>query len=132
MVNILKCFCGLIAIGIVGCAAPTRYVIQNVKLGMSTLQVSELVGEPTVLSDQEPYQAWRYEYQVLSKGECGDEYNVNPTPCVHVCEYKTVWFTDNVVRSMTTFRVDSPQECGLGSVPINWDYMPKYANRPND
>ena len=118
--------------GLVGCAAPTRYVIQNVNLGMTTHQVSELVGEPTILSDQEPYQAWRYEYRVLSKSECEHETGINPSPCVHVCVYQTVWFADSVVRSMTTSRVEGLQECGLGSVPIDWDQMPEYVNRPND
>ena len=122
----------LIIFGVAGCALSTRDSIKNVGLGMSTEDVQAIVGAPTAQAEQDPYQAWRYEYQVLSKGDCGDEYNVNPTPCVYGCEYKTVWFTDNVVRSMTTFRVESVKECGLGSVPINWDYMPKYANRPND
>ena len=122
----------LIVIGVAGCASTNRLAVKDVKLGMSTDEVLALVGEPVAQAEQHPYQAWRYEYRVTSSYDCltgGAESNPRG-PCRQACEHTTVWFNNNEVRSMTSVRVDSLEECGTDSTPMIWEHMPGYVKGP--
>jgi hypothetical protein len=123
----------LIVIGVAGCASTNRLAFKNVSLGMSSDEVLTLVGEPVAQAELDPYQAWRYEYRVLGPTNPCDPPDVrgnNPT-CRQVCEHTTVWFNDYEVRSMTSVRVDSLEECGIDSTPIIWEHMPDYVKGPD-
>ncbi len=119
-----------VAIAATGCASTTRSLIAEVSLGMTAEKVSELLGEPVARARQEPYQAWRYEY--IDYRLQRDDHCFSPNDdCRPVCEHTTIWLNDDVVRSMTSIRVDSLKECGSSSLPINWENMPDYARRPD-
>ena len=119
----------LIVIGVAGCASTNRLAVKDVKLGMSTDEVLALVGEPVAQAEQHPYQAWRYEYGVqICSGGSGE---LSPPTCRRQCQHTTVWFNDNEVRSMTSILVDSMEECGTDSTPINWEHMPDYVKAPD-
>ena len=113
-----------------GCASATRSLIAEVSLGMTAEKVSELLGEPVDRARQEPYQAWRYEYIDYRLGRDSDCGSPNDD-CRPVCKHTTIWLNDDVVRSMTSIRVDSLEECGSSSLPINWEHMPDYAKHPD-
>ena len=119
----------LIVVGLAGCATSTRSAIENVRPDMSTDEVLALVGEPVAQADLEPFQAWRYEYGVqICSGGSGE---LSPPTCRRQCQHTTVWFNDNEVRSMTSILVDSMEECGTDSTPINWEHMPDYVKAPD-
>ena len=52
---------GLIAIVILGCALSTRSLVLDVYTGMTIHEVADILGEPTIWSTHENYEAWRYE-----------------------------------------------------------------------
>jgi S1-C subfamily serine protease len=99
--------CGLVFFGIVGCASTTSTAIARVTPGMSTAQVSALLGSPDSRSFRDNYEAWQYA-DVVGFGQC---------------EYITIFIASGVVRSMTSRRGSSVAGCGLGSAPVDWSQM---------
>jgi hypothetical protein len=91
------------------CAHTTAHGKNELKVGMTTDQVRNLLGTPDDRSFRENNEALQY-YDVVGVGQC---------------EYLTVWFTDGVVRAVTSRRGSSVAGCGLGSQPIDWGQMPK-------
>ena len=125
---------GLIAIVILGCAPSTRSLVLDVYTGMTIHEVADILGEPTIWSTHENYEAWRYEYKQLPRTVCkssGTTRSQLPN-CAYVCEHATIWFTDEVVSAVTGAWVDNLKWCGACLMPIDWDQMPEYAKSPGD
>ena len=100
----------------VGCASTTTKARVDVVRGMSSSDVSGLLGNPDSrsfrgLSDE----AWQY-HDIVGYGQC---------------EYVTIFFRDEKVLSMTSRRGGSISGCGLGSRPVNWAEMqgPRPSNQ---
>jgi len=64
--------CGLVFFGIVGCASTTSTATARVTPGMSTAQVSALLGSPDSRSFRDNYEAWQYA-DVVGFGQCESE-----------------------------------------------------------
>lgn len=119
----------LLVIGMTACASNTRYAVNDVSLGMTPNEVLALAGDPVASERLDAFRAWRYEYRVPRSNGCivGNEFGPQAEPCGQVCEHTTVWFRNDEVRSMTSLRVDSLDDCGSGSTPIFWEHMPDYV-----
>jgi len=95
---------GFILLGLFGCGATTKLAIQDVETGMTSAQVSNMLGEPRNRSFEGEYEAWLYSDPV-SFG---------------MCAHVTIWFEDTIVLSMSSIRY----RCRSGRPPPNWDKMP--------
>ena len=101
--TVLACGC------LLGCASTTARGKEALNPGMTTAQVKELLGSPDGRSFNETNEAWQYQ-DVVGLGQC---------------EYLTAWFTNGVLKTVTTRRGGSVAGCGLGSTPVDWSQMPK-------
>jgi hypothetical protein len=94
---------------LLGCASTTARGKEALNPGMTTAQVKELLGSPDGRSFNETNEAWQYQ-DIVGLGQC---------------EYLTAWFTNGVLKTVTTRRGGSVAGCGLGSTPVDWSQMPK-------
>ncbi|GFE91325.1 hypothetical protein GCM10011488_62790 [Steroidobacter agaridevorans] len=97
LVTVLACGC------LLGCASTTARGKEALNPGMTTAQVKELLGNPDGRSFDETNEAWQYQ-DVVGFGQC---------------EYLTAWFTNGVLKAVTTRRGGSVAGCGLGSTPVD-------------
>jgi len=101
--------CAFILFLLVACTSTTSRGREQLSPGLTTAQVKKLMGKPDGRSFNESNEAWQYQ-DVVGFGQC---------------EYLTAWFTDGVLRSVTTRRGGSVAGCGLGSSPVDWNQMPR-------
>ena len=105
----------VILASVLGCASTTARGKEQLKVGMTSAEVGELLGSPDGRSFRESYEAWQY-HDIVGMGQC---------------EYLTVWFTDSVLHAITTWRGASVAGCGIGSRQIDWAQMPKPPTKVN-
>lgn len=121
---------GLIVLVVSGCTSSPRLRLLDVSEGMSSVQVSDILGEPARQSVHEPYSAWIYEYAQIDSTRCTDSTPNAIGRCEKKCTHAIVWFNQDVVKIVTGYETENVTYCGEGLVPIDWDKIPEAVRHP--
>ena len=118
--------CSICLVLVTACATPSRTTVPEVILGMSTEQVSAVLGEPSKQSTRkqstrEIHKAWRYE-DIVRAAPCTRRFS----GCGNACEHIVVWFERDVAVAVTTHYMSSLAKCGHDD-PVRWDRRPIHS-----
>jgi hypothetical protein len=119
--------CSMCLVLVAACATPSRKTVNEVILGMSTDQVSAVLGDPSKQSTRkqstrEIHAAWRYE-DIVRVEPCSRRFS----GCRNACEHILIWFERDVVVAVTAHYVSSLAKCGDDDDPVRWDRRPNHS-----
>jgi hypothetical protein len=105
--NIYRPLALLALLMIVSCSTLQNKTIQ-ISPGDTKEKVISILGAPDDRQFRESQEAWQYG-TVVAMG---------------ICEYTIIWFNENIVSGLNSYRNNSVAGCRVGIKPVEWERAP--------